>query len=42
MSGYSEELVGRNLGTDTVFLAKPWTPESLARVVQRCLGSQPS
>ena len=40
MSGYSEELVGRNLGSDTVFLAKPWTADSLARAVRRALDAQ--
>ena len=37
MSGYSEELVGGGLKTDMAFLAKPWTPEVLARMVQGCL-----
>jgi two-component system, cell cycle sensor histidine kinase and response regulator CckA len=39
-SGYSPDSNGRELGqNDTVFLAKPYLPPQLARVVRQCLDS---
>ncbi len=40
-SGYSAELVGKDLGRDgTTFLAKPYRPNQLALVVRQCLDKK--
>jgi CheY-like chemotaxis protein len=37
-SGYSSELIGKDFGTgNTAFLAKPYMPRQLARLVRECL-----
>ena len=41
-SGYSEELTGKDLRQDDkVFLAKPYLPSQLARLVRKCLDAPP-
>jgi CheY-like chemotaxis protein len=40
-SGYSAELVGKDLGRDaTAFLAKPYRPHQLALLVRQCLDKK--
>ena len=39
MSGYSQELVSARLDAGMHFMAKPWTPEVLARTVRQCLNT---
>jgi PAS domain S-box-containing protein len=41
-SGYSDELSGKNLRRDDMnFLAKPYLPSQLARLVRKCLDAPP-
>ena len=40
-SGYSAELIGKDLGRDaTIFLAKPYRPQQLALMVRQCLDKK--
>ena len=42
-SGYSDKLTGRDLRQDeNVFLAKPYLPTQLARLVRKCLDNTPA
>ena len=39
-SGYSDELTGKDLKQDNmIFLAKPYLPSQLARLVRKCLDT---